>query len=227
MLTVPEVVEKIVRRSRYLSEALSKGIINVSALSVYMKPEVEELLKKPVSKPSIMMALRRMHVGEKPRFVDYHRLFQNSTDLTVRSNLVALSFANADTLIDKFSKLTSIFKRKDRHFFTFTQGNSDLSIIVTRNLVQEIERVLKDEMVISNRKNLSAITLQLPKEVVDIPGIYYFFLKSLAWDNINIIEIVSTTRELTMVFEEKDVERAFSILKSLLTQRTFQTMTTP
>ncbi|KKR14834.1 MAG: hypothetical protein UT44_C0049G0001, partial [Candidatus Levybacteria bacterium GW2011_GWA1_39_32] len=32
MITVPEATEKIIRRSRYLSEALSKDIINISGL---------------------------------------------------------------------------------------------------------------------------------------------------------------------------------------------------
>ena len=46
MITVPEAVGKIVGRSRYLAEAMSKGIINNSSLARYIKPEIEEILIK-------------------------------------------------------------------------------------------------------------------------------------------------------------------------------------
>ena len=45
MITVPEATEKIVKRSRYLSEALSKDLINISSLSRYIKPEIEEIIE--------------------------------------------------------------------------------------------------------------------------------------------------------------------------------------
>ena len=48
MITVPEAAKKIVMRSRYLSEAMSKGIINNSSLARYIKPEIEEMLLKKV-----------------------------------------------------------------------------------------------------------------------------------------------------------------------------------
>ncbi|MBI3366167.1 hypothetical protein HY041_00875 [Candidatus Roizmanbacteria bacterium] len=38
-------------------------------------------------------------------------------------------------------------------------------------------------------------------------------LKSLAWMGINVIEVVSSYTELTIVLENKDVDRAFSVLK--------------
>ena len=48
MITVAQATEKIIYRSRYLSEAISKGLINTSALARYIKPEVDEILIKQV-----------------------------------------------------------------------------------------------------------------------------------------------------------------------------------
>jgi hypothetical protein len=55
----------------------------------------------------------------------------------------------------------------------------------------------------------------LPKEVIHTPGIYYFFLKSLAWEGITILELFSVQEQITLVFEEKDVSNAYTILQSL------------
>ena len=48
MLTVPEASKIIIERSRYLSEALSKDLINLSSLARYIKPEIEEMLIKNI-----------------------------------------------------------------------------------------------------------------------------------------------------------------------------------
>ena len=63
--------------------------------------------------------------------------------------------------------------------------------------------------------NLASITLKLPKENLDQSGIYYFILKQLAWANIPLQEIISTTHEMTIVVKEEDVNETFGILMDL------------
>jgi aspartokinase len=45
--------------------------------------------------------------------------------------------------------------------------------------------------------------------------VYYFILKQLAWANIPLQEIISTTNEITLVVKEKDINNAFAILMDL------------
>ena len=51
-------------------------------------------------------------------------------------------------------------------------------------------------------------------EATKIPGVLYFILKILAWEGINITECVSTFTELTIILDNKDIDRAFSIIKN-------------
>jgi len=37
----------------------------------------------------------------------------------------------------------------------------------------------------------------------------------LAWEGINILEVVSTTHEITLIFGEKNIDQAFLNLKNL------------
>ena len=60
MITIPEIVEKIIKKSSFLEEGLSKKFINLSALSRIIKPEIEKELYKKVENGAIIMALKRL-----------------------------------------------------------------------------------------------------------------------------------------------------------------------
>jgi hypothetical protein len=55
----------------------------------------------------------------------------------------------------------------------------------------------------------------LPPGTTQIPGIYSYLLKALAWEGINVVEVVSTLNEFTIVLEEGMIDDAFSIIKRL------------
>lgn len=217
MITVPQATKKIVERSRYLTEAISKGIINYSSLARYIKPELEKMLFKPVSEAAILMALKRLEKELQPKFVPM-KIFQIAPDIIVRSNLIELSLQNSEKLANSFQELFEAHTKNQSSFFTITEGISETGIIVSRDLEQEIKNILKGEEILFEFPNLSAITIRMPKENITTSGVYYFFLKSLAWEGINIIEIISTPLEVSLVLEDKDINRAFEILKSLFSQ---------
>ena len=70
-------------------------------------------------------------------------------------------------------------------------------------------------MLIHSVLDLASITIKLPKENLDQSGVYYFILKQLAWANIPLQEVISTTHEMTVVVKEQDVNQTFAILMDL------------
>lgn len=214
MITVPEATKKIVERSRYLVEAMSKGLINYSSLARYIKPELEQMLLKPVSEASILMALKRLEKEMQPKFVPL-KIFTSAPDMIVRSNLIELSINNSEHLAERFIQLFEAHKKNKSSFFTVTEGISETGIIASRDLEQEIKQILQGEEILFEFSDLSAITIRMPKENITTPGVYYFFLKSLAWEGINIMETISTPLEVSLILVDKDIHRAFEILNSL------------
>ncbi len=215
MVTVPEAVEKIVGRSRYLAEAMSKEIVNNSSLARYIKPEIEEMLVKKVSDSAIIMALNRLSRKIKPKY-STKNIFKTSPDMILRSNLMLINLRSSKELEDKSQTMLRLADERD--FLTITKGVFDTTIIASTSLKKEIKKILKDGMSIKQFGKMSAITIRLPKEAPGTPGIFYFFLKSLAWEGINIIEIVSANQELTLIVNDKDANRTFSILRSLFSK---------
>lgn len=214
MITVPEETKRIIERSRYLVEAMSKDLINYSSLARYIKPEVEKVLMKPVSEASIIMAIKRIAEDLKPKFAPL-TIFSKTPEMIVRSNLVEFTLKNESSLRKKYKDLSQFYSDGQQYFFTLTEGVFETTIIVTSDLKDNIRSILKGEHILSEVQNLSSITIKLPKENVDTPGVYYFFLKSLAWEGINIIEIVSTPNEISLILDDKDINEAFAVLKSL------------
>ena len=60
MITIPEIVEKIVKGSPFLEEGLNKKIVNLSALARIIKPQIETALYKKIENGAIIMALKRL-----------------------------------------------------------------------------------------------------------------------------------------------------------------------
>lgn len=214
MITVPEASKQIIERSRYLVEAMSKDLINYSSLARYIKPELEKMLYKPVSEASIIMAIKRLAEEIKPKFAPL-TIFTSTPEMIVRSNLIELNLTNSESLREKYKLLAHVYSEESKYYFTLTEGVFETAIIVSKDLHQQVKAALMHEKIVSEKDNLSAITIRLPKENVETPGVYYFFLKSLAWEGINIIEIVSTPHEVSIILDDNDVNAAFGILKGL------------
>ena len=68
------------------------------------------------------------------------------------------------------------------------------------------------ERLIHNVENLASITIKLPEGNLEQSGFYYFILKQLAWADISLQEIISTTNEMTIVVKEEDINQTFAIL---------------
>jgi len=215
MITIPEVVAKIIKKSLYLEEALALGLINLSALARFIKPDVEREAMKEVKDGAVIVALNRLSRKTVKRARRLKSVFRNAPDLTVRSNLMEVTYANAERLIMRQKKLLDQLGGKPGYFLTVTQGINETTIIASRELKEKILAIFKGERIIARIENLSSITVLLPRGTALVPGVYSYILKSLAWEGINIVEVVSTLDEFTLILEDKNIDQAFSLIKKL------------
>lgn len=219
MITIPETVEQIISGSPFLEEALTEGIINYSALARKIRPEIERRLLKDVQIGAILMALRRLSKRFKPTNT-LKKIIQSNNDLIVRSNLIEFVIPNVEFTTDMHKNLIKLAEQEEQFFTTITEGVFETTIIASNDLYEAIKTLLPAEKITAQLTNLSSITIHLPTNNVYAPGLYYFFLKSIAWEGINVIEVVSSYTELTIVLDNKDVDRAFSVLKKLFSSST-------
>ena len=110
------------------------------------------------------------------------------------------------------------FKNLDaskNNFYTSSRGVDECNIVVSSNLSALVEEKLSEEYCYSKTENLCSISFKLPEENVSIPGIYYFVFQKLSWDGINVSQIISTSNEFTILVNEEEVDKAFSIINRL------------
>lgn len=216
MKTISSVVEKYIKNKPFLSTALSEGIINLTSLSRRIKPEIELVLKKQIRSGAIVMALKR--ISNSLEFVSTHKILKvlkNIGDITVRSNLIDYSFKVSDSLLSCQAKFLSEIDNPQLIFYTSSRGVTESNIIISNEMKEKMEAYFEKEILIKKTDNLSSISIKLPVENVSIPGIYYFIFQKMSWEGINIIEVISTSNEFTIVLDDKNVNDAFKIIKNL------------
>ncbi|AJR02695.1 hypothetical protein [Siansivirga zeaxanthinifaciens] len=216
MKTVSNCVEDILITQPYLEEALSRNIINFSALAIELTEPISKMLKKEVKPGAIMMALRRYNPPPAlTNSIKMKRVMQNLGDITVRSNLTDFTVKNSETIIDNHVKILERINKESKLFYTFTRGIHESNLIISSVLKDFILENFKSETILEVQDGLSAISVNLPQDNSKIAGLYYQFFKRLAWEGIVLYEVISTTNEFTILVEEEYVDKAFTAIKKV------------
>lgn len=216
MSTISKVTEEIINRSPFLREAMTENLINISALARKIKPEVEKGTGKETKEGAIVMAIKRMTPGV------YHRLdlkiknvIGGIGDFLVRSDLIDYTYENSETLRDCQRQLVQLLSNDKDSFFALCKGITETTYIMNSKYSEEMERLFKNERLKSHNVNLSSITVKLPETNTETYGVYYYIMKHLAWEGINIEQVVSTANEFTAIVDSNDIDNAFKILMQL------------
>lgn len=216
MITIAEIVNEIISESPFLEEALNENLINISSLARKIKPDVEKRLRKEIKEGAIVMAINRLPVN---RFLKISKtvnaLMKEIGDIIVRSDLMSYTFLNSFDLRKKQTSLMQQLQNSLGAFYTFSQGISETTIIISKAYENQMEGIFKEEQLIKKTTNLSSVILKLPEINSETPGLYYFILKNLAWEGVNINEVISTSNEFTIVVSDTDISKAFLVLLKL------------
>jgi hypothetical protein len=214
MKTISACVQELLIQQPFLEEAISRRIINYSALAEELQPSISKMLRKEVKSGAIMMALRRY---EPPTYLAGGKALKKGLrdlgDITVRSQLVDFTFQNSETLIHSHTRLLEEINQKS--FYAFSRGIYESNIVVSEPEISLIEDTFKQELLLGREVALSAISMRLPDNNSEIPGLYYHFFKRFAWEGIAVYEVISTTNEFTVLVKDHIVDQAFSIIKNL------------
>ncbi len=216
MKTIPEVVEKIILEKPFLHEALAEGLVNVSALARKIQPEIQSYLSTPAGIPAISMAIKRMDFTINAKIsLKMTRVVGGMGDIIVRSDLSSFTYQNSGDLGKRRSELMKLIRDHNDVFCTISQGVFETNFVISEKIEQEFKDIFKGAHQLYKKENLASLTVKLPSENTELPGLYYFFFKNLTWKGINILEVISTTNEFTVIVDTKDIDVTFSTIKGL------------
>lgn len=216
MKTVSSFVEHYLKTKPFLLGSLSEGIINLTSLARIMMPEVEKQLGKDVKQGAVVMSLKRL--TEELDFKINHKIskvIKNIGEITVRSSLNDYTYALSDSILSKQAELMAKINVRKDVFYTSSRGVNEINIVLSEIMDDVMEELFKFEKQIQKLKDLSSITIKLPHENVNVPGVYYYIFQRLAWEGIVIYEVISTSNEFTILVSEQQVDIAFRVIKDL------------
>jgi hypothetical protein len=216
MKTIASVVENYIKTKPFLSTALSQGIINLTSLSRQIQPEIELALQKEARSGAIVMALKR--ISDNMEFLSTHKIvkiLKGIGDITVRSSLIDYSFKISETLLSAQASFLAQVNDNKEAFYTSSRGVSESNIVISSTMKHLVAIYFENEVLLEKSENLSSVTIKLPTENVDIPGIYYFIFQRLSWEGVNIRQVISTSNEFTILVDEDSVNTAFKVIKDL------------
>ncbi len=215
MVSVSDVVGLYVRQRPFLEDALRRGFINCAALARSVKGLVELELGEKVELQAIVMALHRL--SYKLKKVDSKKLGVKLKfdDVSIKSGLVELTVLKSDSAIAKLKRVYDVVDFSKGDFLIVSHGLYEITLIFNSSHLQKVEKIIYGEVVEKIIGNLAGLSLKVPIQAVETVGSFHSITRCFNWENISIIEMVSTLTELTLIVKESDVSRAFDAVKAL------------
>jgi hypothetical protein len=217
MESVSSVVKRLLNKKPFLFEAFSRGILSYGSLAAEFKPVIENSLGKEVKESAIVMALRRYAEevkalpGRVSSFGD--RL---SCEILMKTNICDFNVRKTDGLLERLKGLYELINIGRGDFLNVSLGNEEISIVVSEKYEDEVSDFLDGEEILDHKRGLVSLTMLFSGDFLQTPGIIFQALRRLAWENINVYEIVSTMTELTVVIRKEDSTRGYEALQDLI-----------
>ncbi|UCD91596.1 MAG: hypothetical protein JSV43_04890 [Methanobacteriota archaeon] len=216
MVTISHVTQKLVKDKVFVLEALSKGIVSFGSLAEQLKPEIEKELGKEVKHHAVVMALRRFAETLKERS---EVPFDYTSEIILKTDICDITVQRSPSLLDKLKQLYDIVSFETGDILNAVHGRYEVSIVTNERYRKKALHFLKGEKVLNVETNLVSLTLTLSKDFLYTPGVIFNVVRNLAWENINIFEIVSTNTELTFILHKVDAVRGYQVLETLVSKR--------
>ena len=217
MESVSSVVKKLLNRKPFLFEAFGRGILSYGSLASEFKPAIESSLGKEVKESAIVMALRRYaeEIRERPELTEPRR-GRLSCEILMKTNICDFNVYKTDRLLERLKELYELIQIGRGDFLNITVGNEEVSIAVSEKYEEQMQDFLEDEEIIDHKRGLVSLTMLFSGDFLQTPGIIFQVLRLLAWENINVYEIISTMTELTVVIRKEDSTRGYEALQDFI-----------
>ena len=213
--SVGSCVKRIVDKSPFIHEMLINGILSFSNYASSIQDEVQKAYGKEVKASAIVMALRRY--GEELKRENAKTDHGNvEYGIVMKTNIFDVNLVRKDNFISKLGVLYRNISTEKGDFLNITLGSHEVSLAVSEKYRYLVDELTEGEEILNQMNDLVALSLVFTGDFLQTPGIVYEAVRHLAWEQINVIEIVSTMNELTFVIKREDSMKAFDVLQGFL-----------
>src|SRR3989338_6650602 len=203
MVTIAHLTEKLIEEKPFLQDALYRRLINYQSLAEDIQPEIEKEMGKKVKVSTVMTSLRRYADKLEKQYIK-KVIFGPECNLDMKSKISEISIKKSNTIYQLIPTLFDFVDFEEGGVLHFTNGNYDISIITNDRYKEEFLKVLEKEKILETNEGLVALSFKYSKDFRRIPGTLHQMIRILAWENINIIELIETMTETIFILNEDD-----------------------
>jgi aspartokinase len=215
MVTISHIVNKLVDERIYLHEALSKGIASYGSVAKHLKTEIEKELGKEVEHSAIVTALRRYSEKLTTKLKDVKFNTKNS-EVNLKTHIIDINVVKTQELFDKLKRFYDLINFEKGDILHIIYGRTHVAIVTNERYKEKILNLLQNQKIKKIEENLVALSFTVGKERIDKPGVLFQITRNLAWENINVIEIISVDVDITFIVEKKDANKGYNALERLV-----------
>ncbi len=199
-MTISKAVREIVSKDYVLSFGLQNRILNLTQVARFLQKSVEQQCNDSVSIDAIVMALSRLQ-QDYVEFAVPNRL--KIDEFSVKKDLALISLLKTKRNLQMILKL-KLYALQNDMFYSVAESMNEISLVIDKSLVCMFESYDFD-MVNFIQKNVSAYMIKIPKDYLEIPGVFQYFVQRFTLNQINILEVSSTYTELIFYIDSNDL----------------------
>ena len=213
---ISDLVKDVFVQTPFLEFYHGNGILNSSSLASKIKyfANKKKVMsgEKEISLSAIIMALKRFAPPFEHKRKDIGFYMSDINQISINPNLKYYRFEKSGN----YKKLISEhFKFSEESFSKTYLMETNTGFTLIYEMKDDIDFVTNNDLkYLEFKEYLSAVSIYFDVEDVRFPGLYYVIFKQLAWFNINVFEISSSGREITLIIDNDDVKLFFEIVQA-------------
>jgi len=215
MVTISHIVNKLVDERIYLHEALSHGIASYGSVAKHLKPEIEKEVGREVDHFAIVTALRRYAEKLTKKFNGVHFDTRHS-EVNLKTHIIDINVLKTPDIFDKLKRFYDLINFEKGDILHIIYGRTHVAIVTNERYKEKVLNLLQHQKIKKIEEDLVALSFTVGKERIEEPGVLFKLTRSLAWEDINIIEIISVDLEVTFIVGKNEAYKGLNALEKLI-----------
>jgi aspartokinase len=214
--SIAEVVRRIIASHPSIVDCICLNIVNFSALSRSIMEEVrkasnlektdESAVKMAIIRFSETLKRRRTLNERMVRYILANSSMRLEMDVTVITAEREAVLRNVNEIMEKAASA---------RFFQLTQGTRTFTLAIAREASSNVVNILS-RGITYRMDDQAAIILVSPEEIINTPGVVSYITSILAWNGINISQIISCHTDTILIVSKDDAIRAYNVLDEII-----------
>lgn len=212
VISMAAIVKIIMDADISMQDALLQGYANYSAIARMIKLQVEEQMEKKVNMQSLIGAVKRYKTD--------NAVSGKEVDTVVSRSIINIRAPISKITIEKkrmnLNTVQTILSEYEVEFLQVLKVLSHITMILDQKIHDTIISLFTSDSILEEKKELAAIIIHSPKEIIDTPGCAIAFYNPISRKGINIEETMSCYTDTMIIIKIEDVKKALKTLNDFM-----------